>query len=102
MILMVGVYGSPAVKALKPYITEHGMPYIAPQSGSSATRVPFNPAIVNIRASYGDEAIAHATLLVEHLRVRRIACFYQNDAFGQSGTLCPELVPFALCCKPPH
>ena len=38
-----------------------------------------------MRVSYADEIKAQARLLVEHLRVQRISCLYQDDAFGREG-----------------
>lgn len=70
--------------ALLPTITEAGIPYIAPFTGSEALRKPFNRYLFHVRASYGDEIAK----IVEHLEVRgitKVAVVYINNAFGNEG-----------------
>jgi ABC-type branched-subunit amino acid transport system substrate-binding protein len=70
--------------ALLPTITEDGIPYIAPFTGSEALRKPFNRFLFHVRASYGDET----EKIVEHLEVRginKVAVVYINNAFGKEG-----------------
>eukprot|EP00667_Euglena_gracilis_P009620 EG_transcript_9783 len=83
-LLLAGVCGSAINAGLLPSVTAVGIPSVGPWTGASATRSPFNELVVNVRASYADETVVHAMLLVQRLRVHRIACFYQNDAFGLS------------------
>jgi ABC-type branched-subunit amino acid transport system substrate-binding protein len=47
-------------------------------------REPFNPWVFHIRAGYDDETRTMVDQFVS-TGVKRIAVFYQNDAFGQSG-----------------
>lgn len=35
---------------------------------------------INVRASYADEMVVHAIMMVQQLRVHRIACFYQPSS----------------------
>ncbi|MDB5799748.1 MAG: transporter substrate-binding protein [Rhodocyclales bacterium] len=59
------------------------IPLIAPYTGGTPLRDPFNPYIFHIRASYDDETRTMVDQFVA-AGLKRIAIFYQNDAFGQS------------------
>eukprot|EP00667_Euglena_gracilis_P001212 EG_transcript_1212 len=83
-LLLAGLYGTAANIALLPLILQTDIPSVAPWTGSSVTRFPFNEQSINVRASYADEMVVHAIMMVQQLRVHRIACFYQNDSFGLS------------------
>lgn len=60
------------------------MPVVAPYTGGDILRTPFNPWIFHVRAGYVDET-EHMVKQLETLGIRRIAVFYQDDAFGKSG-----------------
>eukprot|EP00667_Euglena_gracilis_P007507 EG_transcript_7583 len=81
-LLLAGVYGTDVNAALLPLMQQAGMPSVGPMTGAAVTRAPFHPEFINIRPSYADEMGVHAILLVQRLRVHRIACFYQSDSFG--------------------
>jgi ABC-type branched-subunit amino acid transport system substrate-binding protein len=57
---------------------------VAPYTGGTALREPYNPHIFHIRASYLDETKAMVDYFVKN-GITRIAVFYQGDAFGESG-----------------
>eukprot|EP00667_Euglena_gracilis_P005267 EG_transcript_5300 len=84
VLLLAGVYGTDMNLALLPLTVAAGVPSVGPFTGSMATRSPFRESVVNVRASLPDEMVVQAILLVERLRVHRIACLYQNDSLGQS------------------
>eukprot|EP00667_Euglena_gracilis_P002849 EG_transcript_2857 len=88
--LLAASYGVDTFGALLPWVTQANFPYIGPHAGSPDTRSPFTRPVVNVRASWADEIATHAKLLVETLRVQRIACFYERDDWGV--TLVPFLV----------
>ena len=75
----------PTATAIIPVCNEARVPFVAPFTGASALRTPFNPLIVNLRASYGKEMERLAALLVDERKITKIACFYQNDGYGQAG-----------------
>eukprot|EP00667_Euglena_gracilis_P000574 EG_transcript_574 len=81
-LLLAGVCGSAINAALLPLVEGAGMPNVGPWTGAAVTRVPFRELVINVRPSMTDEMVVHAILLVQKLRVHRIACFYQNDVFG--------------------
>ena len=82
---LIGTVGTPTAAQIVPLCTAAEVPLIGPFTGAGALRSPFNPLIVNIRASYAQEMQRIATLLVDGQSRRRIACFYQDDAYGQGG-----------------
>eukprot|EP00667_Euglena_gracilis_P015980 EG_transcript_16651 len=88
--VLAATYGADTFDALLPWVTRAGVPYIGPHAGSPDTRSPFARPVVNVRASWADEIATHAKLLVETLRVQRIACFYERHDWGD--VLFPFLV----------
>eukprot|EP00668_Euglena_longa_P022616 GGOE01028173.1.p1 GENE.GGOE01028173.1~~GGOE01028173.1.p1 ORF type:complete len:1194 (-),score=380.68 GGOE01028173.1:340-3654(-) len=82
VLLLAGVVGSDLVAEAKPLILQRGVPLVGATTGTAELRTPFHREFVNVRASFADEMVAHALFLVQYARVQRIACLYQNDAFG--------------------
>lgn len=73
--------GTPAVTAMLPLVKESGVPFIAPFTGGLVARRADMRNVLNIRASYPDEALK----LVHHLAtigITRIGVAYQDNAFG--------------------
>jgi branched-chain amino acid transport system substrate-binding protein len=81
---LFGYIGTPTSLAALPLATEAKLPFFAPFTGAQALREPFNRYAVHVRASYFDEtaAIVRQTASVG---IRKIAVFYQNDAYGKTG-----------------
>ncbi len=82
--IILGVLGTANTAALlKAGILERaGIPLIAPYTGADSLRVPVNPWVFHIRASYADEV----ERIVRHyatLGLTQLAILYENDAFGQ-------------------
>jgi branched-chain amino acid transport system substrate-binding protein len=50
-----GSYGETCTNKIVPYITDYGIPLIAPSSGALEFREPFNKYIINCQASYYNE-----------------------------------------------
>lgn len=81
---LFGYRSTPSVEAVIPILTREKVPMIAPFSGSKSLRIPHNPMIFHMRASYHQEAVA----LIQHtltLGMRRIALLSQDDSFGANG-----------------
>jgi ABC-type branched-subunit amino acid transport system substrate-binding protein len=73
--------GTPMIAAMLPKVLAADMPFFAPFSGGMVAR-PKHRAVLNIRASYPDEA----EQLVQHLAtigIKNIGIVYQNNAFGK-------------------
>ncbi|MCB1889007.1 MAG: ABC transporter substrate-binding protein [Rhodocyclaceae bacterium] len=81
---LFGYVGTPTSKAALPIFTQEGVPFIGPFTGAELLRAPFNRLIFNIRASYYDET-AKIVDAFTSLGMKKVAVFYQNDAYGQAG-----------------
>jgi branched-chain amino acid transport system substrate-binding protein len=74
--------GTPMIEAMLPQVIESGVPFFAPYTGAMLARPKGVRNILNIRASYSDEA----EQMVQHLSIigiKRIAVVYQNNSFGK-------------------
>lgn len=81
---LFGYVGTPTSVASRPVFEAAKVPFIAPFTGAESLRNPVSPYIFNLRASYFDET----ERIVEHITsfgMKKIAVFYQNDAYGQAG-----------------
>jgi branched-chain amino acid transport system substrate-binding protein len=81
---LVSYVGTPTTVAAMPVFTEARVPLIGPFTGAEALRAPVNRYIFNVRASYYDETEKIVEQLVSTGN-RKIAVFYQDDAYGQAG-----------------
>jgi branched-chain amino acid transport system substrate-binding protein len=74
--------GTPMVEAVLPQVIESGVPFFAPLTGAKLARPKGVRNILNVRASYADEA----EQMVQHLTtigIKRIGVAYQNNSFGK-------------------
>ena len=81
---LVGAVGTPTGLAALPVITAEKVPLVGMFTGAQGLREPFNRQIFHVRASYFDET----ERIVQHLTTtgtKKIAIFYQNDAYGKAG-----------------
>ena len=85
VFLLIGPVGTSTSEAVVPMVEARGVPFFGPFTGAEFLRDPFRKYVVNIRPSYDQEMEAICAYLVEQRRFERIACFYQNDGYGQSG-----------------
>jgi branched-chain amino acid transport system substrate-binding protein len=81
---LFGFVGTPTSIAALPLATQAKIPFVAPFTGAMALRVPFNRYAFHVRASYNDET-ALIVAQQSKLGMKRIAVFYQNDAYGRAG-----------------
>jgi branched-chain amino acid transport system substrate-binding protein len=82
---LIGAVGTPTTTATVPIAAAKNVPFIGPFTGAAFLRAPDLHNVVNIRASYAAEAEAWIKHLTEHLHVKSIAIFYQDDSFGRDG-----------------
>ncbi len=82
---LIGSVGTPTSAAAEPIAHEAGVPFIAPFTGAEFLREPFNPNVVNVRASYFQETETMVERLTKDRGASRIAILYQDDAFGRAG-----------------
>jgi len=81
---LFGYVGTPTSVAALPIINAEKVPFIAPFTGAEVLRSPASPYIYHVRASYFDETEEIVRFIVDGTQ-RRVAVFYQDDAFGKAG-----------------
>ncbi len=85
VFMLIGEVGTPTSEAVVPLIEKYKIPFFAPFTGAQFLRVPFRRYVINIRGSYFQEMEKLASYLTKTRKIKRIACFYQNDSFGFAG-----------------
>ncbi len=85
VFMLVGAVGTPTSKAVVPMAEKAGVPFFGPFTGAEFLRNPFKKYVINVRGSYYQEMEKIAQYVVDRLGKTRIACFYQNDGYGQAG-----------------
>ena len=81
---LFGYIGTPTRLAALPLAVKDKVPFIAPFTGAMSLREPFHKNVFHLRASYNDETALIVKQLT-HLHLKKIAVFYQNDAYGKAG-----------------
>jgi branched-chain amino acid transport system substrate-binding protein len=77
--------GTPTTLRVLPLVEEAKIPLLGVFTGANALREPLSRYVINIRASYYQEAKVAIRHLIEDLGISKIAVFYQYDAFGFDG-----------------
>ena len=83
--------GTPTTVKVLPLLSEARIPLLGMFTGANALREPFLRYAINIRASYYEETEAAIRHMVEDLGLKKIAVFYQYDAYGFDGLVGSEL-----------
>jgi branched-chain amino acid transport system substrate-binding protein len=81
---LFGYVGTPTSIAAIAAMEKSVIPFVFPFTGAERLRTPLNRAVFHIRASYVDEAEKIVRCLDTQGKTK-IAIFYQNDSFGNSG-----------------
>jgi branched-chain amino acid transport system substrate-binding protein len=81
---LFGYVGTPTCVAAMPVIQESRTIFFGPFTGAESLREPFSKNIFHVRASYFDETALIVKQLTS-LGLKRIAVFYQDDAYGKAG-----------------
>src|SRR6185436_14330980 len=81
---LVGYVGTPTGVQHLPVVTQAKVPLIGMFTGAEALRVPINRYVFHVRASYYDETEKIVEQVVS-TGGKKIAVFYQNDAYGEAG-----------------
>jgi ABC-type branched-subunit amino acid transport system substrate-binding protein len=82
---LIGSVGTPTSAATQPISTAAKVPFVGAFTGAGFLRNPKLENVINVRASYDAETEAWVRHLTEDLNVKKIAIFYQDDAFGRAG-----------------
>jgi branched-chain amino acid transport system substrate-binding protein len=96
---LFGYIGTPTGLAALPIATQAKVPFFAPFTGAMGLRTPFNRYAFHLRASYNDETALIVKQLT-NLGLKKIAVFYQNDAYGKAGLDGTTLALSKLDLKP--
>ena len=96
---LFGYIGTPTSVAALPLATKAETVFFAPFTGAMALRDPLNRFAFHLRASYNDETALIVRQLT-NLGLKRIAVFYQNDAYGKAGLSGVNLALAAQALKP--
>ena len=81
---LLGYVGTPTGVQHLPVTTAAKVPLVGMFTGAEALRVPMNRYVFHVRASYYDETEKIVEQVVS-VGGRKIAVFYQDDAYGQAG-----------------
>jgi len=82
---LIGEVGTPTSVAVVPMAEKAGIPFFGPFTGAEFLRTPFKKYVINVRGSYYQEMEKLAHYLVDNQGKKKIACFYQNDGYGEAG-----------------
>ena len=82
---LIGPVGTPTSAASQPIATAAKVPFVGPFTGAGFLRDTKFGNVINVRASYDAETEAWVRHLTEDLKIKKIAIFYQDDAFGRAG-----------------
>lgn len=85
VFMLIGQVGTPMARVAFPICQEAGVPFIAPSTGAEFLRKPHRDQVINLRSSYYHEMERLAQYLIDEQGLSEIACFYQNDGYGQAG-----------------
>jgi ABC-type branched-subunit amino acid transport system substrate-binding protein len=85
VFLLIGEVGTPTSKAVVPIAEEAKVPFFGPFTGAEFLRNPFKKYVINLRGSYYQEMERLTQHLVDKKGLKKVACFYQNDGYGQAG-----------------
>lgn len=83
--------GTPTTLKIIPLVDKARIPLVGMFTGANALREPFNRSLINIRPSYYQETSAAVKHLVKDMGLKKIAVFYQYDAYGFDGLTGTEL-----------
>jgi branched-chain amino acid transport system substrate-binding protein len=82
---LVGGLGTPNNAAVMDYLVQNNVPHVWPATGTTALAVPFKKNIYAVQLNYTTEATLATQYALDQMGAKKIAVFYQNDAFGKEG-----------------
>jgi len=81
----VGGVGGACGLAVMDYLTEKKVIWVGPSAAITEFVFPVKPNVFAVYPLYEDEGSILAKFVVEKLKPKKIAFFYQNDAYGKDG-----------------
>ena len=82
---LCGGLGTPNNAAVMDYVVANNVPHVWPATGTTMLAVPFKKNIYAVQLNYTTEATIATQYALDQLGTKKIAVFYQNDAFGKEG-----------------
>ena len=83
---MIGAVGTPTTRAALPSVEAGHVPFVGAFTGAQLIRRDDQTYVLNVRASYHDEAEKMVESLVD-MGKTKVAVLYQNDSFGHDGLI---------------
>jgi branched-chain amino acid transport system substrate-binding protein len=71
--------------AVMDYLVQNNVPHVGPATGSTAMALPLKKNVYAVQLNYITEATLLTQYALDQLKAKKIAVFYQNDAFGKEG-----------------
>jgi ABC-type branched-subunit amino acid transport system substrate-binding protein len=100
VFILFDYVGTPTSVKIIDMVEEAKVPVMGLFTGAEELRTPFRPYIFNVRASYYQETNAAVDYFVKKFGFKKIAVFYQDDAFGMAGLKGVELALNKYNLKP--
>jgi len=82
---LVGGLGTPNNLAVMDYLVQNNVPHVAPATGTSALATPLKKNVYALQLNYTTEATLLTQYAFDKGGAKKVAVFYQNDAFGKEG-----------------
>jgi len=82
---VVGGIGTAPNQAVLDYLVQNKVPNIAPSTGSTILTLPPKPQTFGLLTNYTIESTILTNYAADELKAKKIAIFYQDDAFGKEG-----------------
>ncbi len=82
---LVGGLGTANNLQVIDYLIQNNVPHLAPSTGSGLLANPVRPNVFAVQLNYSIEAALLARYAIETLGAKKVAIFFQNDAFGKEG-----------------
>ena len=82
---LVAGLGTANNMAVMDYLVQNNVPHVAPATGSSAMAVPLKKNVYAVQMNYMTEATLLTQYALDQWGSKKVAVFYQNDAFGKEG-----------------
>jgi ABC-type branched-subunit amino acid transport system substrate-binding protein len=87
---LLGYVGTPTGVVHLPVVNQAKVPLVGMFTGAEVLRVPFSRYVFHVRASYYDETEKIVEQVIS-IGGRKVAVFFQNDAYGEAGRKGTEL-----------
>ncbi len=71
--------------AVMDYLIQNNVPHVGPATGSSSLAVPLKKNVYAVQLNYMTEATLLTQYALNTLGSKKVAVFWQNDAFGKEG-----------------